>query len=115
MGDGDLDQRFQELRVEESRSVPRFDPTRVARGRVMAWRGAPAMVVLLLFIALITTIGVRSRRPAFSEGDRAAFHAVSAWQSPTDFLLRTPGSDILATTPAIPDLGGVLPPQGAIR
>ena len=37
----------------------------------------------------------------------AAARSVAEWQPPTDFLLRTPGNDMLTSTPRIPDLKGI--------
>ncbi|MEA2336892.1 MAG: hypothetical protein QOE82_899 [Thermoanaerobaculia bacterium] len=103
MNDDDLRQRFAQLRAEELGSVPRFQVK--SRARHVAWRLIAATAALLL-VAIIT-ITIRSRPTKFSDTDRAAVRSVAAWHPPTDFLLRTPGSEMLTTTPRIPDLKGI--------
>jgi hypothetical protein len=102
--ESDLRERFARLRAEERAGVPRFDPRPRVRKR-HAWRLAAAAAALLL--AVIVTIKTRSHPTKFSLSDRAAVRSVAAWHPPTDFLLRTPGNEMLATTPRIPDLKGI--------
>ncbi len=104
----DLKRRFLELRDEEARWTPRFRLPHVghtARPRLLAACAA----TLVLCVAALVLVGVRSRRTTFSISDRAAIQAIDAWRSPTQFLLVTPGAAILSTTPAIPDLSGAVP------
>jgi hypothetical protein len=99
--EGDFRARFEELREEELRFAPRF---RVARRRRLAPRRLiAAAAAALILLVLVVAIGVRSRRTTFSASDRAAVRSIAAWHPPTEFLLRTPGSEILLTTPVIPD------------
>ncbi|HEX9460790.1 MAG TPA: hypothetical protein VGA84_16695 [Thermoanaerobaculia bacterium] len=99
--DGDFRARFEELRAEERRFAPRF---RVARPRRLAPRRLVAAAAALILLVLVVAISVRSRRTTFSASDRAAVRSIAAWHPPTEFLLRTPGSEILLTTPVIPDV-----------
>ncbi len=100
--EGDLRPRFQELRDEERRFAPRF---RVAPPlRRLAPRRLITAAAALILLVLVVTISVRSRKTTFSASDRAAVRSIAAWHPPTDFLLRTPGSEILLTTPVIPDV-----------
>lgn len=112
----DLRRRFEELRSEESRWVPAFNPTpqRPARFPTRA-RFAAAAAFLLLFAALAVVVAVRPERTRFSESDRAIARSIAAWRPPTAFLLRTPGSEILATTPVILDPDTLRPGKGAAR
>ena|SRR5258708_31168638 len=103
-GDSDLRERFTQLRNEERLGVPRFFVEHRGRKQV-AWRWIAATAVLL--IAVVTSIAVRSRPTRFSDSDRAVVRSVAGWHPPTDFLLRTPGNEILVTTPRIPDLKGI--------
>ncbi len=102
--ESDLRERFTQLRNEERLAVPRFH-LEPPRQRHVAWRWIAATVIVLL--AVVTGIAIRSRPTRFSESDRAAVRSVADWHPPTDFLLRTPGSEILLTTPRIPDLKGI--------
>jgi hypothetical protein len=104
----ELKKRFLELRDEEARWAPRFQrpqARRAARPRLLATCAA----ALILCVAALVLVGVRSRRTTFSISDRAAIQAIDAWRSPTQFLLVTPGAAILSTTPAIPDLSSAVP------
>lgn len=103
--ESDLRERFAQLRAEERPAVPRFGVESRGRTRPVIWRAIAATAALLL-IAIIT-ITLRSRPTKFSATDRAAVRSVAAWHPPTDFLLRTPGSEMLTTTPRIPDLKGI--------
>jgi hypothetical protein len=98
-----LRRRFAELRAEERVGMPRFNP-RPARSSGVAWRVIAATAALLLALVAIVTW---SRPTRFSGSDRAVIRSVAEWHAPTDFLLRTPGSEMLTTTPRIPDLKGI--------
>ena len=103
--DTDLRERFAQLRAEERMGIPRFQVTARSRKPRIVWRLVAAPALLLLIIILILTI--RPRPTSFSDSDRMAARTVAAWHPPTDFLLRTPGSEMLTTTPRIPDLKGI--------
>jgi hypothetical protein len=112
----DLRKRFEDLRAEDSRWIPEFNPSpqRPTRLPARTWFAAAA-ALLFLFAALATVIGVRSERTRFTESDRAVVRSVAAWRPPTAFLLRTPGSEILATTPVILDPDVLRLGKGAAR
>lgn len=109
----DLRERFAELRAEERSGVPRFEPRFESRfqrrprerRRPVAW-GALAATAALLLVAILTVM-TRPRPTRFSPSDRAVVRSVAEWHPPTDFLLRTPGSEMLRTTPQIPDPKGM--------
>jgi hypothetical protein len=91
MNDNSLRNLFAELRRAETGSVPPFrvhPPRRVARLRY-----AFAAVVLLIVIA-VAIVPHHSTPPQPS---------ITAWRAPTDFLLQTPGRELLNT---VPDLKG---------
>lgn len=110
--DPELRRRFEELRSEEARFIPRFDPNAKPRARIMPARLAAAAAGLVV-VFLGIGVGLRDRDPkvTFDHADRLAVRSVASWQSPTDFLLRTPGSDLISTSPTIPDpaVKGLLP------
>jgi hypothetical protein len=99
--DEELRARFQELRDEERRLVPRFG---VPHRRRFVPRRLLATAAALVLLAIVVVISVRSRKTTFSASDRAAVQTIAAWHPPTDFLLQTPGSEILMKTPMIPDV-----------
>lgn len=96
-----LRERFAQLRDEERAGVPRF--ALKPRKRRVAWR----LVAATATLALIVMLAVPSRTTQFSDSDRAVVRSAAAWNPPTDFLLHTPGNEMLTTTPRIPDLKGI--------
>jgi len=104
MDDKDLHARFAELRDEERRLVPPFEVRTRAKIR---WRALATAAAAALLLIIVVTIAIRPRPARFSDADRAAARAVAEWQAPTDSLLQTPGSELLTTTPRIPDLKGI--------
>ena len=108
----DLKKMFEELRIEDAGRVPSFrvvpQSRRLAPGRLVARRLAAAAAACGLLATLAAVIALRPRRIAFSEADRAAVRSIAAWNSPTGFLLNTPGREILTTTPVIPDVDRAL-------
>ena len=103
-GDLDLRQRYEELRDEERRSVPPFIVPR-PRPALSARRWAPLAAAALLLIVSLSAVllSLRARRPSFTAADRSAARAIAEWRPPTEFLLRTPGRELLTSTPSIPD------------
>lgn len=104
MIDEDIRARFQDLQDEERRFVPRFGVTPPRR---FAPRRLLASAVALILLAIVVVISIRSRRTTFSASDRVAVQTIAAWHPPTDFLLQTPGSAILVSTPVIPDVSSM--------
>jgi hypothetical protein len=104
--DSELRGRFAELRAGERNVIPPFDPRLRAREYRVAWRPLAATAALLL-LAIAASLTFRSHPTDFSESDRAGLRGMAEWRPPTDFLLRTPGNELLTTTPRIPDLKGI--------
>jgi hypothetical protein len=77
----DLKERFDELRDEERRGVPRF--TVRERGRTFGYRWAFALLLLVLVVAIRP-----HRTTTFSDADREAARSITAWHAPTDVLLK---------------------------
>ena len=107
MNESQLRRLFHQLREEETiqRPSPRLRGEELAlsdaerseaeskgapKGRMRGWA--------IAFLALIAiAIGViHHRRPPVTE-------SIVTWKAPTDFLLRTPGSELLSTVPQIPE------------
>ena len=90
MNDNILRNAFDELRRAEAAHVPAF---RVATRRSLKLRYAFAAIVLLIAVAVAIV-------PRHSPPQRPS---ITAWRAPTDFLLQTPGRELLSS---VPDLKG---------
>jgi hypothetical protein len=101
----ELGRLFSELRRADEASAP---PFRRLLERARAARGAPSRPRLLPFAALSVVIAAAAlavvlyRRPALQTASRERPVAVSQWRSPTDWLLQTPGSELLSELPELP-------------
>lgn len=95
--DSDLRERFAALRREEQRNVPGFlgmlgNARRPPRTR----RVLPSAAVLATAAAVLAVLALLPLRER--QGPREA-PSIAEWKSPTDFLLATPGRDLLTTLP----------------
>lgn len=110
--DSDLRERFARLREDDRARSPAFsqliDPALRRQGR----RGRPAPTVrvglaigsIAAIAALIFWPGRVSRSPPEGLWDSPAvtpLELAGVWRSPTDFLLETPGLDLLRNVPAV--------------
>jgi hypothetical protein len=93
--DGDLGAAFAALREADRARVP---PFRVPAHPYRAKRLRPAVLGLLVAAGLAALVVLRPDPPPAP--------SLMDWRSPTDFLLRTPGEDLLRT---VPRLGEGLP------
>jgi hypothetical protein len=95
--DRDLRELFTQLRREDRARVPSFQ---APAPRVSRWMRAPrlAAAAAIILIALVLARPDRARRNLpLQVVDLGA----ATWRSPTDFLLVTPGSELLRTVPAV--------------
>lgn len=93
-----LRNRFLSLREEELRHVPVFASLWGKRIPVQGRKGlwfAAATCVLIVVAAILL---LRSWRPNREE---VSMVSITEWKAPTDFLLETPGREILQTVPEI--------------
>jgi hypothetical protein len=103
--DPDLARRFAALRQQERQRVPPFRLQWAAAGnrrpgsagRILRLAAAGAAVVV---VALLSAWLVAQKVPAPSPSP-GAVPSIVEWRSPTDFLLRTPGQEILRQPPAL--------------
>jgi hypothetical protein len=98
--ESDLRTAFAALRREDATEAPAFEAL-VARARPPG--GRRGLVPLLGGLAAVSAIAVvlavtAGRRPGPAPSPAAS---IEQWIAPTDFLLRTPGYEILQTTPRI--------------
>ncbi len=101
--DSDLREQFASLRRDEATSVPSFERViGIARRRSndAGWR--VAIAASLLIVAMGAVI-FRVSRPPEAPTTRVSVPSLADWRAPTDFLLDTPGRELLHT---VPDLGG---------
>jgi hypothetical protein len=98
--DDRLRQAFAELRGADAAGAPSFAAVTTSARKV---RGAPSMAPLLgralaaAALAAAVAVGLSVRRPP----GPPAIASIEPWTAPTDFLLRTPGSDVLDSVPHI--------------
>ncbi len=112
--DRDLRENFDALRREDEGASPAFDPMwdRAARrhtsrrftaaSRQALWAAAGAA-----FLAGATIL-YRAASPPPETVSVDVARAFAEWRAPTDFLLRTPGRELLETVPRV----GVVLPYG---
>ncbi|HYS55429.1 MAG TPA: hypothetical protein VER58_16855 [Thermoanaerobaculia bacterium] len=86
-----LHDAFVTLRREEAARAPRFDRMWHARPQRRLVPRFAFATMLLIVVALFFVV----RRP---EPPRPS---ISAWKAPTDFLLATPGRELLQRTPEL--------------
>ncbi|HLK07001.1 MAG TPA: hypothetical protein VKV30_03640 [Candidatus Angelobacter sp.] len=96
--DSALRERFVSLREEEQQHIPAFASLWGGRSHVQWNKGlwfAAAGCALIVVIAILL---LRSKRP---NRDEVSMVSITEWKAPTDFLLETPGREILQTVPEI--------------
>ena len=91
--DRDLRDAYARLRDEESRTIPAFRVLRRASSPVM--RFATAFAVMLL-VAIGTVVILRPKRM-----EPPSTASISTWRAPTDFLLQTPGRELVVSVPEL--------------
>ena len=100
--DSDLRRQFASLRRAESASVPSFERViGIAKRRSSGpgWRIAGAACLLMMVMGGVI---FRASRPPEAPTTGVSVPTLADWRAPTDFLLDTPGRELLHT---IPDLG----------
>jgi hypothetical protein len=102
--DGDLREAFAVLRREDERAAPTFE---AVRARVRPRRVAPLGGLLAAASVAAAVLGVVLRHPDPPPPPVSMSH----WIAPTDFLLETPGREIVQTVPRI---GSVLEPRSVL-
>jgi hypothetical protein len=99
--DARLEAYFVSLRREDATQTPGFERV-LGRGRQRfaghSW--VLAIAASLVCAAVVVTV-YRGLHPLRSPAFDAAAPALAEWRSPTDFLLETPGRELLRTVPGI--------------
>ena len=93
-----LRRRFAALRREEDQQAPEFARLWQPRAGTRRRQARRFAAVASLLVALLALLWIRSvqRRP-----DDKTVASITEWKAPTDFLLVTPGSELLRTVPEI--------------
>ena len=94
--DEDLTRRFAELRAHDRRRTPAFDALLAARPAI---RYSPLR--LAAAIAVLAAAGTVSVVLLHRNATRFQPVALASWQSPTAFLLTTPGAELISSLPKI--------------
>lgn len=96
--DRELRKLFAQLKGEDRGHTPSF---RAPVMRVASrWR-LPARVALAAAIVVIAVVLARPDQPPRTTMRPAVHLGTTAWRSPTDFLLNTPGSELLRSVPSV--------------
>jgi hypothetical protein len=97
----DIRDRFVQLREVDRVSAPGFAQT-CGRARARKTRGVTRRVrPLVLGAAAVIAIVAFSLAHSRSFSPSTPMPAIVTWRAPTDVLLRTPGSELLGTMPAL--------------
>lgn len=107
--DRDLREVFDRLRNAEQHALPAFSSlARRAPRKRESWRlhrpAAAALVTVVAVVIVATTATVRGvwrQVGQRQESDLDREFSGSLWRAPTDFLLLTPGHELLRTVPVI--------------
>ena len=104
MDDSEIRQRFAQLREADRERAPSFAQI-YGRGRARQRLGAmPRLRPLALGAAaavVIAAVWVAKTRSLSRSTTAPTIATMAAWRAPTDVLLRTPGSELLGTMPAL--------------
>jgi hypothetical protein len=101
MDDREIRDRFAELRETDRARAPGFAQT-FARARAReSWRARQRLRPLVISLAAAVVIAAIWLTQARSFSPSTATPTIATWRAPTDVLLRTPGSELLGTMPAL--------------
>jgi hypothetical protein len=96
--DRELRELFARLRQEDRARIPSFRAPATREAPRWTWSARITVAAAIVLIALVLARPDRDPR-------NTSLHVVDlgagAWRSPTDFLLITPGSELLRTVPAV--------------
>lgn len=104
--DRGLREMFAQLKAEERAHVPPFRTLTPRAKPQPTWLPRVAVAAVIALIALVLT---RPDRPPRNTSLHMVNLGTTVWRSPTDFLLTTPGSELMRTVPVVgaPDHWGI--------
>jgi hypothetical protein len=105
--DEDLRSIFQEIRAEDARTAPSLrnvlragDVRSLAKARWLRPLRLAAAVGAVGAVALVLLVPGRSRQPA-EPGPGSGLETSGMWRAPSDFLLSTPGTEVVSDLPSL--------------
>ncbi len=101
MDENELRNRFGQLREADRRRAPTFTETYIGARSRPGRRAVPRVGPLLIAAAAAVVIAVVWKANARPFSPSTTTPAIATWRAPTDILLRTPGSELLGTMPAL--------------
>ncbi|MGA9353127.1 MAG: hypothetical protein WBV46_05510 [Terriglobales bacterium] len=99
--DDDLRERFGALRREEEARAPAFAMPSVGRFDRSLWRSAGPLLAVAASVLAILALILWTRTVTWRLEQERNVASITGWKAPTDFLLNTPGQELLRTVPAI--------------
>jgi hypothetical protein len=100
MDESGIRQRFAQLREADRERAPAFAQV-YGRARAQRSSGAMTRVRPLMIAAAAVVIAAVWIANARSVSHHTVTPTIANWRAPTDVLLRTPGSELLGTMPAL--------------
>ena len=99
--EGELRRRFAQLREADRDRAPSFAQTYGRRRARRSWRARVRARPIVIGAAAAVAIAAVWLTYSRSFATSAATPTIATWRAPTDVLLRTPGSELLAARPAL--------------
>ncbi len=99
-----IHQRFAQLRESDRESAPSFAKTyggARTRRSMSAASGVRPLVIGAAAAFVIAAVWLANARPFSPRTAPPTIAAIATWRAPTDVFLRTPGSELLGTMPAL--------------
>ncbi|HXO37212.1 MAG TPA: hypothetical protein VN872_01165 [Candidatus Acidoferrum sp.] len=96
--DSALHNLFARMRQEEHQHIPSFASLWGARTRTPLGKGLWFVAAACALIVVAAVLLLRLEPP---KGEEVSMASITQWKAPTDFLLETPGREILHTVPEI--------------
>ncbi len=101
MDESELRRRFAQLREADRERAPGFARTYGRARARRSWRATVRIRPLVISAAAAVVIAAIGLAYARSLSPSAATPEIATWRAPTDVFLRTPGSELLGTMPAL--------------
>ena len=104
MDESEIRQRFAQLREADRERAPSFAQI-YGRGRARQRLGAMPrvrpLVIATAAAVVIAAVWMANARSISRSTTTPTIATIATWRAPTDILLRTPGSELLGTMPAL--------------
>jgi hypothetical protein len=101
MDENEIRRRFAQLRDSDRERAPSFTRTYGRARARRSWRAMPRVRPVVIAAAAAVVIAAVWLERARSFSPSAPAPTIATWRAPTDVFLRTPGSELLGTMPAL--------------